>query len=49
MGELVTKTDMDLALSVVRQEMRSLSQQMTVRLGGMIAVAGAILAAIIKF
>ena len=42
MAELVTKTDLDAALDRV-------SLRMTVRLGGMIAIAVAILAAIIKF
>jgi hypothetical protein len=56
MTELVTKQDLDLhmrvfeaALRGVEQRIESLELRLMVRVGGMIAIAVAVLAAIIKF
>ena len=52
MGELVTKTDLDAAVTSVRQELRTsidnLGLRLTVRLGAMLAVGIAALATIVK-
>jgi hypothetical protein len=49
MAELVTKQDLDTRLRIVETGIQNLELRLLVRLGGMLAVAVAILAAIIKF
>jgi hypothetical protein len=52
MAELVTKTDLKTTAASIRQELHTsidnLALRLTVRLGGMVAIAVAILATIIK-
>ena len=49
MTELVTKQDLDIRLRGVEAAIQNTELRLLVRLGGMLAVAVAILAAIIKF
>ena len=48
MAELVTKTDLLAATASLRQEIENQTLRMTVRLGGIVAIGVAVLAAIIK-
>lgn len=52
MAELVTKTDLDTSISTVRRDLEGAIERqtlrLTVRLGGMVAIAVAVLATIIK-
>lgn len=48
MAELVTRTDLEIAIASVRRDMENLEMRMTIRLGGIIAIAVAILAAVVK-
>ena len=48
MAELVTKSDLDARVRQLETAIENQTLRMTIRLGGMVAVAVAILAAIIK-
>lgn len=49
MAELVTKQDLDVRLQLLESRIEALELRLLVRLGGMLAIAVAILAAVIKF
>lgn len=48
MAELVTKSDLQLALAPLEAKMENLSLQLTVRVGAMVVVAIGVLATILK-
>lgn len=48
MAELVTKSDLAVAVSQLKAELDTLSLRLTVRLGGILAAGIAVLAAILK-
>ena len=49
MSELVTKRDLDVWLRVLESRIDTLELRLPVRLGGLLAIAVAILAAVIRF